>query len=284
MKKFYIIANEDKQNTKRTLKRIGLKGASWNVHESREEEEGRRPDLGFKYTDPRNVPPDTDCVITLGGDGTLIQAARDLAGLNIPILGINLGTLGYLTQGNGQNVPEILDALLRDHYVLERRLMLEGRMSGKSGASFRDVALNEIVVTRKDSMKVTKLSISVNGRFFTSYTANGVILSTPTGSTAYNLSAGGPIAAPNCQIMILTSICSHTLNMRSIVLSSDDTVRIEIVNGGEGEQTAVFDGDTAVDMSKGDVIEISRSSLETTMVKLNEDSFLDNVRNKMAGI
>ena len=288
MKKFYIIANEDKQNTKRTLKRIGeylsLKGASWIVHESREEEEGRRPDLGFKYTDPKGVPKDTDCVITLGGDGTLIQAARDLAGLNIPILGINLGTLGYLTQGNGQDVPEILEALLSDHYVLERRLMLKGRKEGQDGTDFQDIALNEIVVTRKDSMKVTKLSVSVNGRFFSSYTANGVILSTPTGSTAYNLSAGGPIAAPNCRIMILTSICSHTLNMRSIVLCADDIVRIEILDGGDGEQTAVFDGDTAVAMSKGDVIEISRSAVETIMVKLNDESFLDNVRNKMAGI
>ena len=288
MKKFYIIANEDKQNTKRTLKRIGeylsLKGASWMVHESREGDEGQRSDQGFKYTDPEKVPEDTDCVITLGGDGTLIQAARDLAGLNIPILGINLGTLGYLTQGNGQDVPEILEALLSGHYVLERRMMLEGRAEGVDGARFRDIALNEIVVTRKDSMKVTKLSISVNGRFFSSYTANGVILSTPTGSTAYNLSAGGPIAAPNCRIMILTPICSHTLNMRSIVLCADDTVRIEIVDGGEGEQAAVFDGDTAVDMSRGDVIEISRSAVETTLVKLNDISFMDNLRRKMAGI
>ena len=133
-------------------------------------------------------------------------------------------------------------------------------------------------------MKVTELSISVNGRFFSSYTANGVILSTPTGSTAYNLSAGGPISAPNCRIMILTPICSHTLNLRSIVLCGDDTVRIEIVDGEDGEQAAVFDGDTAVDMSRGDVIEISRSTVETTLVKLNDISFMDNLRRKMAGI
>ena len=288
MKIFYIIANEDKQNTSWTVKRmveyLSLKGASCKVHESREEEEGRRPEAGFKYTDPADVPAGTECVITLGGDGTLIQAARDLAGLDIPILGINLGTLGYLTQGTRQDVPEILETLLTDHYTLEKRLMLKGRMESVDGKAFEAIALNEIVVTRKDSMKVTKLSISVNGRFFSSYTANGVILSTPTGSTAYNLSAGGPIAAPNCRIMILTSICSHTLNMRSIVLSADDTVRIEILDGGEGEQVAVFDGDTAVDMSRGDVIEISRSSVETTMVKLNDESFLDNLRNKMAGI
>ena len=157
-------------------------------------------------------------------------------------------------------------------------------MKAKNGSVFRDIALNEIVVTRKDSMKVTKLSVSVNGRFFSSYTANGVILSTPTGSTAYNLSAGGPISAPNCRIMILTPICSHTLNMRSILLNADDTVRIEILDGGEGEQTAVFDGDRATDMSPGDVIEISSSAVETTMVKLSEISFLDNLREKMAGI
>lgn len=104
MKNFYIIANEDKQNTSWTVKRmveyLSLKGASCKVHESREEEEGRRPEAGFKYTDPADVPARTECVITLGGDGTLIQAARDLAGLDIPILGINLGTLGYLTQGD----------------------------------------------------------------------------------------------------------------------------------------------------------------------------------------
>ena len=288
MKKFYLIANKGKQNTRRALKRIEeyltLKGASCLVSESEEMEEGRRAGNGFKYTDPAGIPGDTDCVITLGGDGTLIQAARDLAGLNIPMLGINLGTLGYLTQGSDGEIPELLDALLEDRYVLERRLMLEGRMEGRDGTRFRDVALNELVVTRKDSMKVTKLSISVNGRFFSSYTANGVILSTPTGSTAYNLSAGGPISAPNCRIMILTPICSHTLNLRSIVVCGDDTVRIEIVDGEDGEQAAVFDGDTAVDMSRGDVIEISRSAVETTLVKLNDISFMDNLRRKMAGI
>lgn len=288
MKKFYVIANESKPHTKKALARIRdyltLKGAGCLVSGNEDGEEGRRAWGGFRYTDPDTVPEDTDCVITLGGDGTLIQAARDLAGLNIPLLGINLGTLGYLTQGSGKEIPEILDALLNDHFVLERRLMLDGQMKAKNGSVFRDIALNEIVVTRKDSMKVTKLSVSVNGRFFSSYTANGVILSTPTGSTAYNLSAGGPISAPNCRIMILTPICSHTLNMRSILLNADDTVRIEILDGGEGEQTAVFDGDRATDMSPGDVIEISSSAVETTMVKLSEISFLDNLREKMAGI
>ncbi len=287
MKNFYVIANESKPNTGIALARIreylALKGAGC-LSSRNEEGEGRRDRIGYRYTDPDSVPIGTDCVITLGGDGTLIQAARDLAGLHIPLLGINLGTLGYLTQGSGKEIPEILDALLEDHYILERRLMLDGRMEGKDGRSFRDIALNEIVVTRKDSMKVTKLSVSVNGRFFSSYTANGVILSTPTGSTAYNLSAGGPIAAPNCRIMILTPICSHTLNMRSILLNADDTVRIEILDGDEGEQTAVFDGDSAVDMSPGDLIEISSSAVETIMVKLSKISFLDNLREKMAGI
>lgn len=288
MKNFYVIANESKPNTRKALGRIreylALKGASCLASGNEDMEEGTRDWKGFRYTDPAAVPENTDCVITLGGDGTLIQAARDLAGLDIPLLGINLGTLGYLTQGSGKEIPEILDALLEDHFTLERRLMLNGRMEGKGGTVFRDIALNEIVVTRKDSMKVTKLSISVNGRFFSSYTANGVILSTPTGSTAYNLSAGGPIAAPNCRVMILTPICSHTLNMRSILLNADDTVCIEILDGGENEQAAVFDGDLAVDMSPGDVIRISSSRVETTMVKLSELLFLDNLREKMAGI
>ncbi len=288
MKRFYIIANEGKEYTGEILRKmkdyLALKGGSCVIRGGEEWEEGTRPGSGFKYTNPAEVPADTDCVITLGGDGTLIQAARDLAGLNLPLVGINLGTLGYLTQGSIKDVTDVLDSLLNGNYVLERRMMLEGRTMGKDGKTYQGVALNEIVVTRKDSMKVVKVSVSVNGRFFSSYTANGVILSTPTGSTAYNLSAGGPISAPNCRIMILTPICSHTLNMRSILLCADDTVRIEIESDGDGEQTAVFDGDAAVDMSKGDAIEISRSAVETTMVKLNDISFLDNLRNKMAGI
>lgn len=284
MKHFYVIVNPDKKRAKETAGQIKeyltSHGAVCLVGK---EETMKRP--GFKYTDASLVPEATECVITLGGDGTLIQAARDLKGRNIPIVGINLGTLGYLTQISEEgDIGGALDALLSDHYQLEKRMMLSGRAYHNGQIQYEDIALNEIVITRKDLLKMLKFRIYVNSEFINEYTADGIIMATPTGSTAYNLSAGGPIVVPDSSMMIMTPICSHALNGRSIVLPADDVVRIEILGNDARGQVAVFDGDTATELHTSDFIEVSRSEIKTVLLKLGKASFLDNLRNKMAGI
>lgn len=240
---------------------------------------------GYRYTDACQVPEDTHCVITLGGDGTLIQAARDLAGRRIPMLGVNLGNLGYLTQvGRQEEMAGLLDDLIGDQYRLERRMMLKGTVLRQGTVIKEDLALNEVVIARREMLRLLKLRVYVNGEALHQYQADGMIVATPTGSTAYNLSAGGPIVEPTASMTILTPICSHALNGRSIVLSAEDRIEIEVLGHAEEGQAAVFDGDTFVHLKVGDRLRIERSETETILVKLRAVSFLDNLRSKLAGI
>lgn len=136
-------------------------------------------------------------MITIGGDGTLIQAARDLAGRNIPMVGVNRGHLGYLNQVSRQeDIAPVMDALLEDRYQLERRMMIRGTAYHEGKPALEDIALNEIAVTRQDPLKVLRYNVYVNDEYLNEYAADGVLVATPTGSTAYNLSAGGPVIAP----------------------------------------------------------------------------------------
>ena len=275
MKKFYIVANPDKENTKNMQaaieKYLKAHGAGVSLGKS-------VSGHGNPYTDPEEVPADTECVITLGGDGTLIQAARDLAGRNLPMIGINLGGLGYLTQiGREGDVKELLDALLEDCYELQERMMLKGCVYRNARPVKESIALNDIVLTRDGDPRVLKLKLYVDGQFLNEFSADGMIVATPTGSTAYNLSAGGPIAQP----MILTPICPHTLTSRTIVFGADSRIRIEIPATNRGSQVAAFDGDTLVRLENGDYIEITKAETVTRVVKLDHRSFLDILKMKM---
>ena len=200
--------------------------------------------------------------------------------MQLPMIGVNLGNLGYLTQvSRGENIAPMLDALLADNFTMEKRMMLEGRIVGPGGVR-KGIALNDIVLTRKDVLQMLKFQVFLNGEYFNEYMADGMIAATPTGSTAYNLSAGGPIVAPGAQLMVLTPICSHSLNSRSIVLSPEDKVSLRLVQQG-GEQTAVFDGDQVLELRQGDSLEICRSESCTTLIQLKNVSFLENLRSKM---
>ena len=279
MKNFYIVANLGKERAGETAEEISCylqeKGAKCLLHPQKSAQEGG-------YTRVSQLPKDTECVITIGGDGTLIQAARDLAGCRIPFIGVNRGHLGYLTQVNdSQEVKKMLDALLEGRYWLEPRMMLSGQVVRQGRNIFQDIALNEIVLSRKDTLKPLHFRIFVNGVFLNDYTADGMIFATPTGSTAYNLSAGGPIVAPGARMMILTPICPHALNARSIVLPEEDQIAVEILDEGH---MAAFDGNLGDEEKKKDVIQIRRSRLDTVLVQLKQVSFLQNLSSKMAGV
>ncbi len=283
MKHFFVIINPDKKGVRETAEDIcsylGKHGAVCRIGER---DKGK---TGKHYTDASTVPDETECIITLGGDGTLIQAARDLAGKNIPMLGINRGTLGYLTQvSHTEEIEDALSSLLANDYRLEERMMLSGCAYRDGNVIAQDIALNEIVMTRSGLVKMLQLKVFVNQEFLNEYRADGLIAATPTGSTAYNLSAGGPIIVPHSKMVVLTPICSHALNARSIVLSADDWIQIELMGKKGMCQAAVFDGDTAMELYPGDCIEIRQADIKTILVKLKNISFLDNLRNKMAGI
>ena len=227
-----------------------------------------------------------DAIIVLGGDGTMLAAAREYVGRHIPFIGVNLGTLGYLTEIEADKLESALDMLIDDKYDIEIRMMLSGIPVIGGESMNPQTALHDIVINRKGALHVINFNIYVNGRMLSTYSADGMIISTPTGSTAYNLSAGGPIVEPRARLIMMTPVCSHTMvNNRTIVLADDDVIDIEIGKYKAGEQQEVdasFDGRCPVNLNEGDKIRIIRSDKVTKIIKLSRASFLDTLQKKMS--
>lgn len=232
---------------------------------------------------PEPIPAGVDCIFVLGGDGTLLKAATDFADLDIPFLGINLGNLGFMAEVEIGQIDAAIKSLKDNSYTLEERMMLDGCITLKQGESFSFYALNDIVLTRKGSLRILAFDIYVNGQFLKNYKADGMIISTPTGSTGYNMSAGGPIVEPKAKMLLMTPICPHTMNARSIVLSPDDEIVIKITNGRNGERQKMeinFDGSVSKNLSTGDEIRITQSEKMTKFIRLSHVSFLEILNKK----
>lgn len=236
------------------------------------------------YTDIKSIPHNTDCIIILGGDGTILQASHDLAELKIPILGVNLGTLGFLAEIELHNIYEALDSLFQDEYTIENRMMIHGQVQRKENKVYSGNALNDIVVTRSGFSRIISVSIFVNKELVNRYRGDGVIISTATGSTGYNLSSGGPVVKPNSQVIIITPISPHTLNSRSIVINGDDQILVKIDKSKktqEEEAIATFDGKEAILLHMEDIIEINRARVGTRLVKIGNSNFFEVLRTKI---
>lgn len=280
MRTFYIIANSDKDENLKLSYEIADYLTSQGKHCII-----RRRDEKGADSHRQLLTEDVEGILVLGGDGTLLRAARELADRKIPFLGINLGHLGYLAEIEKQNVQAALEKLIADEYTIEDRMMLSGSVYVDGEETERDVALNDIVLNRFGNLRVVNYDIYVNDQYLNSFTADGMIVSTPTGSTGYSLSAGGPIISPTASLLMLTPICPHTLNSRSIVFSGDDRIRIQIGEGRRGgvdEAGVTFDGDTCVHMKTGDYVEIQKSTEVTRILKINQVSFLEVLRNKLS--
>lgn len=228
-----------------------------------------------------------DCIIALGGDGTILKVSRDLRNLQIPIVGVNLGTLGFLAEVEPEHIFSVMDRLFLDDYEMEERMNIYGSIykEGKEEIIHTDISLNDIVITRAGFSRVIGLKIYVNGKVLDIYEADGVIVSTPTGSTGYNMSAGGPIVSPRTNLMIVTPISPHSLTSKSIVLSSEDEIVIEVLKmrKAQKEEAIVnFDGEPGILLSAGDKIVIKKSETTTKMTKLFDVSFYEVLREKIA--
>lgn len=284
MKKFFIITNALKDQGFEITNKIEKYLIDRNCVCSRSIYMPKKDNCEYQYTNPDLVSPDTECILIIGGDGTLIHAAKDLVDKSIPLLGINFGKLGYLAEVEKNNIDESLDKLINDDYDVERRMMLEGKLLRQGEVIVDNIALNDIVINRCGSLKIIDFKINVNGQLLNQYNADGIIISTPTGTTGYNLSAGGPIAQPSSNIIIVTPICAHTLNSRSIVFSESAKIEIEISNDKNKEDDGkiiAFDGDFEIKLKPNDKIIIEKAKLYTKIVKLNEMSFLELLGKKM---
>lgn len=234
-------------------------------------------------TDASEIPEDTECVLVLGGDGTLLQAANDICHLQLPILGINMGTLGFLTLVEKEQINRALDLLMEDQYQIEERMMLEEVHEDASGM-VRNLALNEVVITKGRFYHLVTVKVYINGELLDQYIADGVIIASPTGSTGYNLSAGGPVMHPTMDGMIITPISPHSLNNRSLVISANDQVELEfgpVRNEGEDEGRLVLDGMIRKVVHNGDRIGITAAQEKTRLIKLGSTSFFEVFHNKL---
>lgn len=285
MKHFYVITNGQKDPQRKVAKRIQKYLCEKQVRCTLQDEEEELQDRSYKSTNPDKVPEDVDCVLVLGGDGTVLRAARDLVERHLPLFGVNLGTLGYLAEVDQEHMEAALDHLVLDEYITEEHMMLKGAAFHEGKEILSDVSLNDIVIARSGRIHVMDFKIYVNDRFLNDYSADGIIIATPTGSTGYNLSAGGPIVSPAASLILITPIAPHTLTARSVILP--DTAKIKVVIGQrkepEEEAESSFDGDTTVKMTCGDEIVVEKAQSTVQFVKVDQISFLETLRKKMSG-
>ncbi|HYT03253.1 MAG TPA: NAD(+)/NADH kinase [Gemmatimonadales bacterium] len=223
-----------------------------------------------------------DCLITLGGDGTLLRGARTLDGARTPILGVNLGRVGFLTTATSQTLDWALDALVRGAYATESRLALAPYIEDKQGKSRAEpVVLNDAVVHKGGVARVIRLRVSVDGDEVGQYSADGIVVATPTGSTAYSLSAGGPIVVPGVDAIVVTAICPHTLAVRPLVVSSQAHVTVEPMPPWTEEVLVSFDGQIGTTMQHGDRLVVKRSDDPVLLVRLGPEGFFARMRKKL---
>ena len=217
-----------------------------------------------------------DMIFSIGGDGTFLKSSKLTQ--DIPIIGVNTGTLGYLTEINPENLKTSLEDIINKKFHIENRMMLEGEIIKTSGEKVKiPESLNEIAIS-KNTFGVVRFEVTVDEKLINSYTADGMIVCTPTGSTAYNLSCGGPIVDPTAEIITLTPIAPHTVINRSIILSDDSTVDIRITELRDNTSSYVLYDGKPIEVLSGDIVRIKKSDKITKIIKLEDRSFIDTIR------
>ncbi len=283
MKHFYIIANPRRDEqlglTKKIHEFIIKNGGVCSYQVNREQEGG--------LFDTEQIPDDTECILVVGGDGTLLGAARNMAKRNIPLIGVNTGRLGYLCELEADTAIQGVRSLLtEDGYAIEKRMLLSGFCITREGKTSEETAFNDIVIHRSGRLQVVDLIISVNGEYLNTYSADGMIIATPTGSTGYSMSAGGPIVDPKASLLLVTPISPHTLNAKSIVLGAEDEITIEVAKRNEEleeELEVSFDGRHVGILHAGEKIIVKKAKVCARILKLSRLSFLERLRKKLQG-
>jgi NAD+ kinase len=274
-----IIANVRKEKAPELITRL----KSWA--EDRGVEVVLEREIATRMADPRGVDRDeigsrVDMIVAFGGDGTLLMAARSVRKFNVPILGINLGAFGYLTVFNLNEMIEALEMIYRGDYRTEKRMMLDVLVRGGGKTQEDYSVLNDVVINRGNLSRMVDLEVIVDDRYLTTYKADGLIVSTPTGSTAYSLSAGGPIVFPVLNSIIINPICPHTLTNRPVMLPESASIRVVLWTKGLGA-TATLDGQLSFDLRSGDSIVIRKSKYVTNLVTSPRREYLQILRSKL---
>ncbi len=221
-----------------------------------------------------------DCAIVLGGDGTLLNTARSIAPAGVPLFGINLGQLGFLTEVEVRDTIPALERFVAGAYLIEERMMLQATVRRGEHVTEEFIGLNDAVITKGAFARLIRLQTFVNDEYVETYPADGLIVSTPTGSTAYSLSAGGPLVTPTLELMLVTPICPHTLYARPLVIDAANKVKV-VVLSEQGEIMLTIDGQHGYSLRPGDEVIIEKAPYFTKLLKLNRRSFYEILREKL---
>jgi NAD+ kinase len=240
---------------------------------------GLAPAAAVASAHKTDLPGQVDALIVLGGDGTLLSMARAVGDLGVPMLGVNLGGLGFLTATTLDEMLPALEAMLAGDMAVEERMVLAARLVRAGQVTGEYIALNDVVITKSAMSRIIDLAVSVDGRHATAYRADGLIISTPTGSTAYNLSAGGPILFPTMDAVVLTPIAPHTLSNRPIVLPG--TQRIDVTLRVDQEVMLTMDGQVGVPLRERDVVEVQKARARIRLMRFETKDFFSVLRTKL---
>jgi len=280
MKRIGIVAKTDREEARTTVARL----LEWCVAQGLEplcekETAALCPQASVAAVRRPDLPSQVDVLVVLGGDGTLLSMARLVGDLGVPILGVNLGGLGFLTALTVDELIPALEAHLTDGLCIEERMMLSATVSRQGERLSEYVALNDMVITKSAMSRIIRLEVAVDGEFATGYRADGLIVSTPTGSTAYCLSAGGPIVFPTMDAMVLTPICSHTLTNRPIVLPGSQRVEVTLLTDQDVMLTA--DGQVGFALKQMDRVEVRRATPRLRLLRFPHQHFFSVLRTKL---
>lgn len=223
--------------------------------------------------------PNAELVICFGGDGTILHMAKSAAKRGVPVLGVNIGTMGFIAELESSELDKLAN-LVRGEYTLESRMMLDVTVQREQDILFHDICLNDVVVTKGTVARIVHLAVKCDGSTAMEMGGDGVILATPTGSTAYSLSAGGPIVEPEAQNIVITPICPHDMGSRCIMASDKRTITVEMARNARRNAYLSVDGGKAIRLNMGDVVTVKKSQIVTKLVRLNQRSFYDVVNVK----
>ena len=280
LRRFGLVANPEKPRTGALVRRAATWLARQGLVVVMESDTSRRAGVGRRH---RAVPleamgAEVDAILVFGGDGTMLRVARVVAGNDVAILGVNVGHLGFLTSVAPAALEETLGLLGQGRFSLDERALLEATVQRSAHVSV-ETALNDLVLSRGAASRLIELEVAVNDEIVTRYRCDGLIVSSPTGSTAYSVSAGGSVVSPDAEVLVLTPICPHTLSIRPIVVSLASTVRVRLCRV-HGEVSLSADGQVQSALGAGDTVEVRRSRRSIRLIRPEGSSFFATLRTK----
>jgi NAD+ kinase len=284
MKGIGIIPNwKKKEDAQALVARIAAYCRKENIDVYLGESEEAQAWEGLSVLSLQEFAGKTDLIIVLGGDGTILRAARQFSGTNLPLLGVNLGQMGFLAEVEPPNLEAALELLQSGQYKVRHRLMLSARVLREERPIAEYTALNDIVISKGPFSRIIYLDTYVNDKQLETYPADGIIVATPTGSTGYSLSAGGPIVNPGLDVMIITPICPHLLHHRTVIVSSSERISIRTWTR-QAEVVLTVDGQVGFSLQDDDVVQVTRAPLTTPLIQLQGSDFYTLLHRKLAKV